>query len=1012
MPKKFILYFFTLFSACTFGQVPDQLIFNRIDRKDGLSSNTVFQVVRDKQGFLWIATQNGLQRFDSNRFLTFRHVPLDSTTIAENSIKRLYIDSKDRLWLVFDKHIGIFNRVTFKYTDTRIKGDVNMIKKIMEDEQGRMVIFADYNKPFLYDEKQQVFTPSYPLPHLPAGFTFGEMAIDTSSGTYWLTGKQGSLLYDPNTKKVEYPGPGITHQSLPDSFLSVKNAKYPFIAKGGSYWMVNWAPFTGVPPVLYHFDKKTNKLEKFEKIRAYKADSYYEIWGVFQQTNGTIWIYGMGLLAYYSQAENRFIHINSKPFQENGIDYDLISNLYEDKEKNVWVSSNKGLYRFNTDAQVFRHFSNRRLHDTTLMPNTVSGILETQQDGIWIATAGGGIFSYDNEFKPIPNPVTAAGPLNKSLHARSMMQRRNGEIWIGLQSGGLKIYETTTGKCYTFSHPLLNGSDISQLLEDHLGNTWIGTGTGLLVKCEAGNWKDSTQTFKTLLTGLTDVMKLYEDANGHVWVCTSNNGVLVIDPGNGRRLKDFKETNIKKNGLLDDGANDVIQYNDSIFLIASNGLCVLNDRSNSFKYLTVADGLPAENITTLTLDKKKRLWVALDGGLYRLNINNKLYVTYDAADGITNDIFQITGNALLKDGRIVLGTPGGFMVFDPEKTIDRKGVPPVVITGFAVGGRHLSTDSLFKTDKLVLGENNSFINIELSTLSFRDRYYMYYMLEGLDKTWKRVYNNGIVYQYLPPGKYTLKLKAKNGEGEESSRVTALQIHITPPFWKSWWFYCLLALVAGGLLFWLDRERMKRKEAMQKMRSNIADGLHQDINEALGNINILSEMAKMKADNEPQKSKEFIEQIHTKSHNMIIAMDDILWSIHPENDRMENFMLRFREYIEALKNRHGVQIELLVDKKVDALQLNMMVRKEVFWLFKGGIANVIKSGAGNCKIHIAYEKNYLIYTLEFENGNVDMQQLNNLRQRKELSDKLAGIDGKLDFRVHKTKSVFELSIPAN
>src|SRR5215510_6018249 len=116
--------------------------------------------------------------------------------------------------------------------------------------------------------------------------------------------------------------------------------------------------------------------------------------------------------------------------------------------------------------------------------------------------------------------------------------------------------------------------------------------------------------------------------------------------------------------------------------------------------------------------------------------------------------------------------------------------------------------------------------------------------------------------------------------------------------------------------------MKRKATILKMRSNIADDLHQDINAVLKNIIILSKMAKIKADREPEKTKEFIEEIHTKSENMTVAMDDILWGIDPNNDSMENFMLRLREHIDSLRNQYSVEIDVLIDKKAESLPLTM------------------------------------------------------------------------------------------
>lgn len=1000
-------FLFLAFSSAA--QVPSQLIFSRVTKKEGLASNSTFQTVRDKQGFLWIATQNGLQRYDANRFLSFRHKPGDTSSISQNIVSHLYLDSKERLWVLFDKKLGIFNTTDFKFAETKVKDPISIVKKIMEDHQGRIILFAD-NKQLVYDEARHSFSSAYPLPALPAGYTIGDMAVDPSTGSYWFTGKQGSLLYNPETKKFYSKQQNDNHPVL-DSLGPVKNARYPFIAKDGSWWMVQWIPFTASPPVLYSYDKNKKRLSRFEKIREYKStDTYYEIWNIFQQTNGTIWIYGMGLFAYYNPEQQRFIHIKSDPFQQYGIEYDFVSNLYEDREKNVWVCTNKGLYKFNIEAQVFRNIQNRRMDDTAIIQNGVSAIVETKNDGIWVSTWGGGVFSYNNQFQPIGNPVTTANSLNKRLHASCMIQRRNGEIWIGTQTGELKVYDPAMRKCFSITQSSLKDQTITQLLEDHNGNTWIGTTSGLLVKCVNGNWKDTLHSFKAVVSEVGDIMKLFEDNRNNLWICTATNGVHVMNSSNGQTLKQFKGNVDKNPRLLNDGATDVLQYNDSIFLIASDGLCLLNNRTNTFRYLTASDGLPAERITNLILDKQKRLWVALDAGLYRLNLDNNLHVSYDAADGILNDIFQVSSATLLRDGRIAIGTPKDFLVFDPEKTIDRNEVPAVNITGFRLGSADLAIDSLQKLDKLVLPYDNTFVRIELSTLSFRDRYYMYYMLDGLDKTWKQVSNTEIIYQYLPPGSYTLKLKSQNGEGVESKKITMLQIKVAPPFWKTWWFYSLLVLLTGVLLFWLDHERIKRKIAVLKMRSNIADGLHQDINAALSNITILSEMAKLKADKEPEKSKEFIEQIHTKSQNMTLAMDDILWSIDPVNDNMENFILRFREYIDALKNQYNVQIVLLVDKKSENLQLKMKVRNDVFWLFKSGVKNVVKTGAANTRVHITYERPNLIYTLEFDTTTMDIMQLNNLRQRSELSDKLDELSATLDFKEHRASAVFVLSIP--
>jgi glucose-6-phosphate-specific signal transduction histidine kinase len=212
------------------------------------------------------------------------------------------------------------------------------------------------------------------------------------------------------------------------------------------------------------------------------------------------------------------------------------------------------------------------------------------------------------------------------------------------------------------------------------------------------------------------------------------------------------------------------------------------------------------------------------------------------------------------------------------------------------------------------------------------------------------------------------------------------------------------------LFQFDKTRAKRKETVQKMRSNIAGNLHEEVNSALNNINILSEMAKLKADRDPQKSKEFIEQIHSKSHNMIIAMDDMVWSISPANDSMEKTVARMQEYIDSMNNRRGANIKMLVDEKVKLLNQDMQFRHEAFLLFKESINGLLNAAAAACKIHVALEKSNLIYSIAFNNGECDKPQLNNMLEKLKISKHAAVINAGLSLQTHAGNSVLELKMP--
>jgi ligand-binding sensor domain-containing protein len=990
-------------------QQPAHLVFNRLDKTDGLASNTVFQSARDQKGFLWIATQNGLQRYDGHRLKTFQHIPGDTTSLPKNTVNHLFIDSSDRLWLIFDNITGVFDKNQFSFRTVKIDGAIHNIRKVVEYRKGEIMLLAD-TKIFAFDEKSNLFKLQ-PVPGgTGAAFSVSGLAIDKRAGEWWLTGKEGSLIYNHSTQQFFPAGGKNDIKSAVDSFAAIRNARYPFIAADGSRWMVSWLPFSATAPVIYRYEKQTSKLKAFEKLTPYKTDSYYEVWSFFQQSNGTLWIYGMGLLAYFNRSSDRFVIVNSNPFEANGIEYDYVSDLYEDKEHNVWVSTNKGLYRFNPVAQVFRNIANTRTADTARFNKPVSAVVETGRKSIWVSTFGAGVFVYDSLLRPVAVPLFSNNSNLDQSHITYMTTLNSSYVVMGTRVGEISIVKENGEALQTIRPELLKGEKITQLLEDKSGRLWIASGSGLVVRGDIQHRYDTASGYQKMLAVQSDIMKLYEDNSGNMWVCTSIDGVYQLNVQSGKVLNHFTAGVNDQKGLLNAGATDVIQYNDSVYVFASGSLCILNSRSRQFSYLAPADGFPTEQITSLLKDHKGRIWAMLDGGVYCLNLEKKLFVSFDASDGIVNDIFQVAAGRVLSDGRIGVGTTHDFVVFDPEKAMAEKSIPQVNIVGLIVGDNRLPADSIQQLKRLVLQHDNTYLRVELSTLTFSDRHYILYQLEGIDSDWKKINNAEIIFQLLPPGEYTLLVKAQHGDGRESENITRLQIVVEPPFWRTWWFYGLMLISAAVFVYWLDKRRMNRKTAVLKMRSDIADELHKDINETLGNITILSEMANRKAEREPEKSKDLIEEINRKSQQTLLAMDDILWSINPENDSMESFILRFREYIDALKSQYETGIDLLVDKNTATLPLEMKRRNQIYSLFKSGVTNVVRTGGRNCKIYIAYERQHLLYTLEYDTMEMDTQRMNILRQRNELAEKLEALRAKLEFKEYQTKAMFVLSIP--
>jgi signal transduction histidine kinase len=556
---------------------------------------------------------------------------------------------------------------------------------------------------------------------------------------------------------------------------------------------------------------------------------------------------------------------------------------------------------------------------------------------------------------------------------------------------------------------------VRAITEDVYGNLWMGLNGNGVYKWNAQKGKNDFNAGIEKITFIPDrnVNQIVNDRKGHIWIATATDGVFVIDPATNKQVLGFHATATGAYKLPEEAVSGILQYNDTAMLISMGKRIVLYNTATKTTRLIVHPANISGYIASMEKDNAGYLWATTSNGLYRIDMHTKVVIRFDRTDGMDNDHFVLASSYKFNDGRLLFGSPGNAVVFQPSAMrLSEPVLPAVVINEFKVLNRPLLVDSLLQQPQIVLQHQQNSIEIAFATMNVTNSYLIRFKMEKLDKEWRvaeRDYT--AVYSYLPPGTYRFLIRAEDAN-MKAGPVTTLTIVIKPPFWKSWWFYGLLVLLGAGLLYWIDKERMKRKEVMQQMRTSIANNLHEEINIALNNINMLSEMARIKADKDAEKSKEFIEQIHSKSHHMIIAMDDMLWSIDPDNDNMEKTVLRLNEYIAAQNNRNNSSYELQVDERILKLKLNMQLRHETFLLFKETISALIKAGVQQCRIYIGLEKGHLLYTAEFSNDGCDMQQLTNLLQSNEMTRRHSSLKATLDSNLHKSHSILSLKVPVD
>lgn len=988
--------------------------FAHYNLNNGLAAYNANTVVQDRDGYIWIGTINGLQRFDGHRFITYRRSPDNKQSIPDNYIDHLYYDSKGNLWLVLGNgKVGIFDTKRFSFRTVAIKlKDERTLKlpRILTEDSDGNVMYVIYGQEALtYNPATSEFAADNNF-SVPPNWKVISMAEEKGTKRLWLATDSGMCVYNKKTKVLSYRG----HNAENISFINKYPGAIRFFNLGidsrSRFWFcTNNTP--GAIPLMNGYDVGAGKiiLENQDLFPNWVMKNY-TIERMLQQSDGSIWIAGLNVLMRFNERERKFLPVYEE-YSREGISYQEVNYLYEDKEKDIWVSTdNNGLYILKPTTHLFRSLKQRNHSSGREDDGSVITINTSFDNNILASVWNDGIHKYTSALEYLP-----ATPSEKTLSSIWCMEKMSDKrhIWMGLPHGIL-IYDALTGTTEYHNPPELGNRLIRTIAEDKYGNVWLGSPNGGVYKWAPEHALFNFDSGFSKRYGLpsTQVEKITTDSKGFVWICTLMDGVYKVNPINDSIMEHLTAHGPNTKRLLADAVTDAFEFNDSIMIFPTGNLNVYNTKANVITQITSANGLPSDIVRSIQKDDRNNLWLGLFNGLCRMNLFKNSFTYYDRNDGIANDEFNYSSSAVLSDGRLAFGTTSDVLIFDPQNLNARNTPPNVAITEFRLHNRSLPVDSLQKLKRIDLAPNENFISINFSGLLYYNRKWSYsYMMKGLENEWKKATDfNQADYSYLPPGSYEFMVKAENADGASSEMVTTLLLKIEPPVWRTWWFYSILILFFAFLFFIVDKERMRRKAAIQKMRSEIADNLHEEVNTALNRINILSEMARLKSEKDPIKSTEYFEQIHTKSHDMIIAMDDMLWSIDPVNDSMEKTIERMREFIDALKRRYNANVDLLIDKKAETLTLNMRLRHDVFILMKEGVRRVLHAGTKNCRIHIGIQKDALLYTIDIDNEGCDLQQLKNQLMQADLEKRLSAIRATLSSYIHQHTSIFELHVP--
>lgn len=816
----FILHTMGIVNAQSWVEISDN-----ISIKSGLSSNYVNAVIQDSDGFIWIGTNQGLNRFDGYNSKTFMYDEFDSNSLSNNWVKSLLEDSNGNIWIGTEGGgLNLYNNLTGEIT--RFQNDPkdssslpsNFISRLYEDSQNRIWI-GTLKGLCLYDSKTKKFQKWNGYVTCDDCDHYATSMAEDHLGNLWVADDVYGLFYfNPVLGKYSTPYPKKSSISLNKNFIN------DLIFDEGLLWI-------GTDEGLILLNTTTQTIDEIPIDKDPTILNSY-IMRMYQAVDSELWVCtkGNGLINYRKSDGNTSIY-NSDKNVTAGQKSKSTADVLIDKADNLWVAtSGSGLNRFNLRDRVFEHKGVISNNPNSLINNEVRAIHQDLNGFIWLGT-NNGVSRYDikkNQFRNYLEDFEF-GEDAVSPRVRVIFRSSNNVLWVGTQSGGLYKYLPQKDMFvldpnYTYSSANTELYDVQCAYEVDQGVLWIGTGGIGLIE-----YNTKSNEVKLALGGYSSIninerkliYCIIEKGANEFWT-GSDNGLQLINRAT-NEVKTWKKITGDTTSLIDDKVRSLYQdTNNDLWVGTRNGLSKMIAKTGKFERYSVEDGLASEVIYGIMPGTDGNLWLSTAKGLTRLNTHTMKFKKVELPQNESLDMGAYENGI---NGTVIVGGPTGFSFFKPTEITFNKIASKVVFTNLQVNYENFKAAkevSSLDTISLTYDQNN--IKIEFSALEYantQNTSYKYF-LKGLNKEW---INHGIdhdlTFTNLDPGSYRLYVKGSNRHGDWSEEDATIYIYIKPPWWGTWLFRLavvavLLILLIGLYNLKVSNFRRRQKELEEKV----------------------------------------------------------------------------------------------------------------------------------------------------------------------------------------------------
>jgi signal transduction histidine kinase/streptogramin lyase len=877
--------------------------FEHLSVKSGLSSNRVLNIIQDKEGFYWIATTDGLNRFDGSSFKIFRYKRNDSTSIANNSCNTLLEGDDGDIWVAtmqgvcrYQKKEGVFKNYFFHLPAVN-DNILNAVYGLTKDDKGNVWACSyglwkintanDSVKGFVYNKNDAAS-----LSDLSNVFN---VSFDKVNNGLWMHTDLAINFFDIKTEKFYH------HRYNPHQWpvFKLKDKKPFFAVANNSLWL---------------YDRVSKSLQNFKN----STSVYSSVPLSFPHTISNFSLDGDENPVFSFELVPAIIYNRQKPktkiLPQPGISYGInfsgiAHRIYKDRNKNKWLCTTEGLYVIKYDANLLQVFQPG--NDKSVFSNNVYSFVK-EKNALWLER-GHGLYKYQAARQKL---IPVAGYENKSL--RVLYNAGDSLLWLSAKNEIL-LFNLSNNK--VASKIAVTGNPYF-VIADKQKHAWVGTwDKGLYELDERGK-----------------IINHYTDTNGLAYnylICGRYDGGnelwLGMNGGRGfvkfdlqtKKFESFIITSEKKPGTEFNSITAIIKDKPGNLWLGTygGGIYYFDRELNKFQNYQRSDGLSGDYINTLAFDNIGNLWISTVNGIDIMDVQTKnIRHVNEPMQQVNND--HISNLAIGEDGTFYYTAGNKIIAVNPRQYTTAAAEAAILISSFKVLDKEKSF--LIADLPITLSYLQNFFSLEFSALRVSPEIptQYKYKLEGFNNDWIYSSIRGFAnFTNVPPGNYTLLLNATNETGKWNDKPLAISFIIKPPFWKTWWFRLLSTVLIGCIVLWVVKNRVRQFKKRQqeelrlvvatqeKEKKNIAAELHDDLGVRLSALKYFVTSLRKYMPADDVQAQEIFDKTITTIDESVEDVRYLLINLSPKTLNEYGYLVAVEDLVNKLSQLHIINITL-------------------------------------------------------------------------------------------------------